>query len=186
MRMSKLPTKLIMAVVAAGIIIAATMTTLEATRFFNAATAQVRDPPFGPNCNGCITTRNLANGAVTNPKLAVASVSLGNIGAGQVKTGNIADQAVRAAKLAPGAVSLSITAVSASTILRPGTIGGQFVLCPPGYLVTGGGYDVSPNGKVFVNFQGVTGPTGWVVQALNTDSIDESIAVEAICAAIHQ
>ena len=37
---------------------------------------------FGPNCVGCITTKNLANGTVTNPKLATPSVQSANIGAG--------------------------------------------------------------------------------------------------------
>jgi hypothetical protein len=125
-----LNTKLIVVIVAAGII-AATITMLGTPKVLNLAMAQIRvtflpqqQQPVqqqpngaattatttstsgnGPNCVGCITTQNLADGAVTNPKLGPLSVSSGNIGAGQVGTGNIADGAITNPKLAASSVS---------------------------------------------------------------------------------
>ena len=161
--MSKLPTKLSVLLVAARIIIAATMTTLEAIGRFNSATAQVHDPPFGPNCNGCITTKNLADSAVTNPKLADGAIT---------------------GKLAPGAVSISITEARVSAIVPPGSIRGQIAICPLGSVVTGGGYSVNPNGKVFANdLRG--GDAEWSVEAPNEESHDETTTAIAFCAPIN-
>src|SRR5690242_1211665 len=90
--------RVLMGILAAGIIVT-TIATLGIAKVFNFAAAQFQVPfqtqprlqqqqqpsaatttataaSGGPNCNGCITTQNLANGAVTNQKLAAGAVSL--------------------------------------------------------------------------------------------------------------
>jgi len=96
------------------------------THFF--ATTVIASASGGTNCNGCVTTQNLANGAVTNPKLATSSVSSANIGAGQVGTANIADSAVTTQKIASDAVTLASTI----TDVASNTEGLSFVACPSG------------------------------------------------------
>jgi hypothetical protein len=65
----------------------------------------------GPNCDGCVTTQNLA------------------------------DKAVTAQKIAPGAVSLSTQEIKGNIVrLTPGTSGESEADCPAGTSVTGGGF----------------------------------------------
>ena len=151
--MTKLETKLIV-VVAAAAIIAATMTTLETTKILNSATTSAFSGGLH-NCNGCVTTQNLANGAVTTPKIA------------------------------HGAVSISTTFYSPpGTILPPGTGGGPVAVCPPGTNLTGGGFGAASH-EIIVSGSADTGPRGWIVEAFNPTSHSLSVIALAVCATIH-
>jgi hypothetical protein len=194
-----------MGILAAGII-ATTIATLGIAKVFNFAAAQFQIPLHtqarlhqqqpsatasgGPNCNGCVTTQNLANGAVTNPKLAVPSVSSANIGTGQVATGNIADGAVTSAKLAAGAVSLTAVHVSSGFVgLSPGDRTIVSADCPTGTIVTGGGYSISQPGgnSLYVEISDRADTSqSWIVKVSNVGSNGQAIAATAVCTSIHQ
>lgn len=93
-------------------------------------------------------------------------------------TPNIADQAITTPKIAPGAVSVHQIAVTAPFTIPHGTSGGTTAVCPSGFVVTGDGYGVPAGDKTVVTLSGEAGPTGWVVEAFNGDTIGP------ICAAI--
>jgi ABC-type Fe3+-hydroxamate transport system substrate-binding protein len=158
--MTKLETKLIVVIAAAAIIVA-TMTTLETTKAFNSATTSASSRGLH-NCNGCVTTNNLA------------------------------DRAVTTAKIAPGAVSLTTQEIQILATARgssgSGTFGGVVVLCPTGTSVTGGGYNLvsefGGNLQVVQNEKRPDG-NGWQVTVVNTGPNDAQFFGLAECATIH-
>jgi hypothetical protein len=206
-----LNTKLIVVIVAAGII-AATITMLGTPKVLNMATAQLRVPFLpqqqqpvqqqpngpattatttstsgnGPNCVGCITTQNLADGAVTNPKLGPLSVSSGNIGAGQVATGNIADQAVTTSKLASGAVTMTSQSIGLLSGVAAGATQEAVAQCPTGTIATGGGYAIAPGADIQVIHTSPAGlgasNTAWSVLVHNSDTTSSEFVVDVVCA----
>lgn len=166
--MSKLPTKLVIAILAIGILLAATTTVMSA----NLAQAQVpiqqqalapaaASPPpltgasFGPNCAGCISNQNLANGAVTTQKIA------------------------------PGAVSITTSnVVSFSPLVPPGGTSIAVAFCPPGTVVTGGGF--GNTGSIFTITSSEASNGRWSVSAFNnTPNTSAMFSAMVICASIH-
>jgi hypothetical protein len=183
--MSKLSTKFIIVILAAGILIgAATTTTVigAGIKPSNFALAQLRFPfqtqprvqaplqqqqrpltttstsgggSFGPSCARCVTTQNLANGAVTTPKIV------------------------------PGAVSISTTHVVSQPVnIAPESTGGAHLECPSGTVVTGGGYNSNIGTIVFGSL--MNDINGWVVNAFNPSSTDTiQVVASATCATVH-
>jgi hypothetical protein len=170
--------RVLMGILAAGII-TATISTLGMAKVFNFAAAQFQVPfqtqprlqqqqpsaatttataaSGGPNCNGCITTQNLANGAVTNPKLAAGAVSLTTL--------NTASNLVN---------------------VPPGRFAEAVASCPTGTVAIGGGFSMpfdaaANNLNVFLS-----GPasSGWKADAFNHGSLDEGFFALATCASI--
>jgi hypothetical protein len=80
---------------------------------------------------------------------------------------------------------LIIRAVTVSVTIPHGTNGGKTAVCPPGFVVTGGGYGGPPKtNKTVITLSGVVGTTGWVVAAFNGNTFDAPMFVEAVCPAI--
>jgi hypothetical protein len=88
------------------------------------ATTATASSSGGPNCNGCVTTQNLANGAVTTPKIA------------------------------PGAVSITVQSVGQSKQVGPGETTSEDAICPAGTVLTGGGFSLSSNVVVSLSSAG--------------------------------
>jgi hypothetical protein len=141
--------------------------------------ASKSDPPPSPPG---ITTQNLSNGAVTNSKLAPGSVSSTDIGAGQVTTPNIADQAVTTPKSHGALVMNTVDVIGPSTQLAAGTDGFAIAVCPPGTVVTGGGYFAGGSTVIIMH---TTAPNNWLVEAIAGPTSTTLTAI-AKCASIHQ
>ena len=179
--------RILMGILAAGII-TATISILGMAKVFNFAAAQFQvpfqtqprlqqqqqqpsaatttaiAPTGGPNCNGCITTQNLANGAVTSPKLAAGAVSLTVVN--------------------PFTTSSNLVSVP------PGHFAEAVASCPTGTVATGGGYSMpfdaaANNLNVFISYPVVGPPSGWKADAFNHGSSDEGFFAVANCASIH-
>jgi hypothetical protein len=125
----------------------------------------------GTNTNQ--TTSSNASGSFTNDYTRSITPSTINIGSHP-----------SAAESKGGHNSIRVISVNAHTSIPAGGQNGVTAKCPPGYVVTGGGFAGSGAPGVFVYQSLPDGvpPTGWFVGAFNTTPDNEAITAIAMCA----
>src|SRR6266511_2747690 len=141
-------------------------------------------------CDGCVGTTDIANSAVTSAKIGSGQVKNSDIGANAVTSAKItdgmivsadmadqaiistkiADSAVTSSKLAGGAIRPHVHKVQGNlVVISPSSNGNAQVDCPPGEILTGGGYSGS-TGVVQVYTNLAADENTWSVGARNLQS----------------
>jgi hypothetical protein len=141
-------------------------------------------------CDGCVGTTDIANSAVTSAKIGGGQVKNSDIGSNAVTSAKIADgtivsadmadqaiistkiadSAVTSSKLAGGAVRPHVHKVQGNiVVISPNSNGNAQVDCPPGEILTGGGYSGS-TGVVQVYTNLAADENTWSVGARNLQS----------------
>lgn len=146
--------------------------------------------------NNAVTTAKIAPAAVTTPKLADFAVATEKIEVGAVNEGKLAESSVGTSKIVGGAVtsakigdgevktidmaldSVGSTALKGMTAvigggvnIKAGEVKSDFVTCPQGSMVIGGGYawaDPEPNSIIASAPHQTLTNTTWVVQGMPT------------------
>ena len=138
-------------------------------------------------CNGCVGSSDIADnsiysvdirdGQVASLDIADGRVRAEDIGTGQVRTGEILDDTITSADLGSSAVQ---RVVKSAVIIGAGDIGTVNVDCPPGGIVTGGGF-ISLHANIHV-FQDLPFDANtWRVGIWNQHPDNIALNVYALC-----
>jgi hypothetical protein len=123
-------------------------------------------------CNETILSEDIKNGEVKNADLGTDSVTTTKIKNGEVKTEDLASDAIQ-----PNVHLV----VGNGKEIPPGGVESDVADCPPGEVVTGGGFVVGDDVVVIASLPNF-GDNGWFVRAKNFDTSNgESLIADALC-----
>ncbi len=126
-----------------------------------------------------VTTGEIADNTIRSVDIENGQVTTIDIGTGQVQSGDILDGTITSADLASGAVQ--VTRVEGINVtLDPGEFDDSTADCPPGKVVTGGGFSTGGLGVRFVTNYPLDANT-WSVDALNESSGQAVFSAWALC-----
>jgi hypothetical protein len=157
-------------------------------------------------CDKCVGTSDIADSAVTSAKIGSGQVKNSDMGNNAVTSGKIldgtivsgdmanqaiistkiADSAVTSSKLAGGAVKPTVHKVQGNIIIiAPSSNGNAQVDCPPGEILTGGGYGGS-TGVIQVSTNLPYDENTWSVGAKNVQSgANAALFAVALCEGVY-
>jgi hypothetical protein len=132
--------------------------------------------------SGQVANSDIATSAVTSSKISdtsgVRSVDIVN---GQVTSADIADGTITSTDIASGAIQLNVHEVQDDFVtVPPGQSGFDTADCPPGEIVTGGGFTSAISARVI--YSQAEDEDTWGVEAINESDLEMTMAAAAICA----
>jgi hypothetical protein len=127
-----------------------------------------------------VTSGKILNGQVGSVDIGTGQVASVDIGTGQVASVDIGDGQVATGDIANDAISPNVQIVASNVVGIPANgFDNAQANCPPGMLVTGGGYSAGSN--VEVDFNGPEGSTAWNVRGINNGNSESSVFAMAVC-----
>jgi hypothetical protein len=126
-------------------------------------------------------TKTSDDNSVTSAKIVDGEVKSVDIGDGEVKSPDIGDGQVGSVDIASGAIQIEVhKVIGPPGTTPPSSFGVKRVDCPPGEILTGGGFTKSVNMEIIDSLP--EDANTWFAQAFNTSTTSEGhITPFALC-----